>query len=29
LTEDKSWTRRDRDTDAEIFVRNAPLVAAH
>jgi hypothetical protein len=29
LTEDKSWTRRDRDADADIFVRKAPLVAAH
>jgi hypothetical protein len=29
LAEDKSWTRRDRDADADIFVRNAPLVAAH
>jgi hypothetical protein len=29
LIEDKSWTRRDRDADADMFVRNAPLVAAH
>jgi hypothetical protein len=29
LIEDKGWTRRDRDADADIFVRNAPPVAAH
>jgi hypothetical protein len=29
LAQDKSWTRRDRDADADLFVRNAPGPASH
>ena len=29
LAEDKNWMRRDHDADADVFVRNGPLVDAH